>query len=372
MTDLTANVEPPIRKKWYRTKTFNLAIGCIVTFACLWWAYSMIADGRPAGEVFREIGGAFAKANYWTLPPIWFLLFLFYWIKAWRWRMLLAPLGDFRTNTLFPPVMIGFAFNNVLPAHLGEFVRVFVFSREHRQPFTPVLASVVLERVLDIIAILGLLMLGLLFVPELKNDEQIRGWVFGFSVFVCVALVGAAAYLVWTKPFVTLFEWCLSWVPLVPEGIKQKLTEMVEQGAAGLSSLKSGRLLIGLLSTSFLQWTINGLVTWLALYSFGFEVSMWVCCIVIGVTAFGVTIPSTPGYFGVIQTCFLLVMQFFTPDKAGVFAASIYYHMAQWIPVTAVGMAFAFRSGLNLSDVEEAKQDVESQGASPQVVTTNV
>ncbi len=353
--------QSPIPKKRYRTKSFTLVVGLAVTLGCLGWAYSIIADGRPASEVFSEIGGAFAQANYWTLLPIWFLLFVFYWIKAWRWRMLLAPLGDFRTSTLFPPVMIGFAFNNVLPAHLGEFVRVFAFSRQQRQPFTPVLASVVLERVLDIVAILGLLVLGLLFVPELKDDEQIRSWVFAASGIVSVALLGAAAYLIWTKPFVTLFEWCLAWVPIVPDRIKHKLTEMIEQGASGLSSLKDGRLLIGLLFTSFLQWSINGGVVWLALSSFGFDISLWVCCIVIGVTAFGVTIPSTPGYFGVIQTCFLLVLQFVTQDKAGVFAASIYYHMAQWVPVTLLGMFYAFRSGLHLSDVEEAKQEVAHQ-----------
>jgi len=360
MTDAPAPVEVPIRKKWYRTKAFNLVVSTAGTFVCLWWAYSMIADGRPASEVFSEIGGAFAKANYWTLLPMWFLLFIFYWIKAWRWRMLLAPLGDFGTSTLFPPVMIGFAFNNVLPAHLGEFVRVYAFSRQHRQPYTPVLISVVLERVFDIIALLGLLMLGLLFVPDLKDQEQIRTWMFIAAGVVSVVLLGAMAYLIWTKPFVALFEWCLKWIPFVPDGLKCKLSEMLEQGAVGLSSLKSGRLLIGVLMTSFLQWGLNGVVIALSLRSFGFDMSLWVCCIVMGVTAFGVTVPSTPGYFGVVQACFLLVLQFFTDDNDGVIAASIYYHMVQWIPVTAIGLLYFVRSGLHISDVEEAKQEAAS------------
>ncbi|MCA9108554.1 MAG: flippase-like domain-containing protein [Planctomycetaceae bacterium] len=351
----------PVRKQWYRTKAFNLSLGLGVTVGCLWWAYLVIADGRPAATVFREIGSAFAQANYWTLPPIWLLLFVFYWIKAWRWRMLLAPQGDFRTSTLFPPVMIGFAFNNVLPAHLGEFVRVFVFSRQQRQPFSPVLISVILERVLDIIAILGLLMLGLLFVPDLQQNEQIRGWMFVGAGFVSVALLGAAAYLIWTKPFVSVFEWFLQWIPFLPASLKEKLSEMLEQGASGLSSLKSGRLLAGLLFTSLLQWMINGVIISLALWSFGFHFSIWVSCIVIGVTAFGVTIPSSPGYFGVIQTCFLLVLQFFTDDKDGVFAASIYYHMAQWIPVTAIGLAYFVRTRLHVSDIEDAREEMSHE-----------
>src|SRR5688572_5401141 len=109
-------------RPWFRSKWFNLGLGQFVTFTCLGYALYVMADGQPLGLVLRQIGDAFSLANYFTLLPIWGLLFGFYWLKAWRWRILLAPLGSYPTSCLFPPTVIGFAFNNILPAHLGEFV----------------------------------------------------------------------------------------------------------------------------------------------------------------------------------------------------------------------------------------------------------
>ncbi|MBX3439809.1 MAG: flippase-like domain-containing protein [Planctomycetaceae bacterium] len=340
------------RVAWYRTKSFQLVIGVAVTCGCLWLAARVMANGRPLGDLVREIADAFSRADYRTLPVILAILGVFYWIKAWRWRMLLVPLGDFPTRVLFPPVMIGFAANNLLPAHLGDLVRVFVFARQQRQPLTAVFTSVALERVLDAIAILSLLGLGLLLTPKM-NDPGVRTTMLVVAAAICVALMGAAVYLIWTKPFVRAFEWCLGRVPFLPEAVKHKLARMLEDGAAGLASLKHRHLWIGLMFTSFLQWSLNAAVIYLALWSFGIHVSPWVSCIVMGATAFGVTVPASPGYFGVIQLCFLAVLRFFTDDTVGVGAASIYYHMVQWIPVTFTGAYFFFRTGIRISDVTE-------------------
>lgn len=340
------------RRAWYRTKTFQLILGTAVTIGCLWWAVHVMADGQPLSTFLLNLREAFKHANYLSLPLILALLYVFYRVKAWRWTMLLVPLGEFSTGSLFPPVMIGFAFNNLLPAHLGDFVRVFVFSRQQREPLSAVLASVVLERVLDAIAILTLLGVGLLFMPGME-DPRLRTTMGIVAAGICVALIGAAAYLIWTRPFVAAFEWCLDRVPLLPASFKTNLATMLEQGAAGLASLKHRHLWVGLLFTSYLQWSINVLVISLSLWSFGIRVSPLVSCIVMGVTAFGVTVPASPGYFGVIQLCFVAVLQFFTEDTVGVGAASIYYHLAQWVPVTAIGMYYFWRTGLQMAEVNK-------------------
>lgn len=342
-----------VARPWFRSKWFNLAVGLVVTFACLGYALVVMADGRPVGVVFREIGAAFAKADYWTLLPILGMIFVFYWLKAWRWRMLLAPLGLFRTSRLFPPTLIGFAFNNVLPAHLGEFVRVFVFARQSGLPKSAVLTTIAVERVFDVVAILSFLGLGLVFVPDL--DPSVRQSAFVFAGAAGLALLGAAAYLIWPARFVALFEWGLDRIPLLPHGLKQKLCDLVETGATGLESLKSGPLLTGIVVTSFIKWGINGLVIYMSLVAFDIRLSPLVSCVVLGVVAVGVTVPSSPGYFGVIQLCFLVVLRLFVTkeQEPTVMAASIYYHMTQWVPVTLLGMTYFVRSGLHVADIEE-------------------
>jgi uncharacterized protein (TIRG00374 family) len=133
------------------------------------------------------------------------VLFVFYWLKAWRWAMLLSPVGKFAPlKDLFPPMMIGFAFNNLLPAHLGDVVRVFVFAGQRDIKKTAVLSTVVLERVFDIIAILCFLGVGLFFVEGL--DESVRK---SAIVFGAVSACGVSGFSLCdlTPWFVRVAEW---------------------------------------------------------------------------------------------------------------------------------------------------------------------
>ncbi len=346
---------------WYRTKAFNLALGLLVTAGCLTWAFYVMKGEESPAAVWRQMALAFSTADYWTLPAYWVCLYLFFWLKAWRWRLLLAPMGEYRTmRDLFPPVLIGFAFNNLLPAHLGEFVRVYVFSRQHRKPMTAILSSVVLERIFDMIAILVFLGLGLWFSRDQMQldemDPRIQIGIYVFVAGVCLGLAAAFAYLVWTRQFVAIVEWCVNHVRIIPERLRDRLTAMLEAGAQGLASLHSGSLLTSIFINSMLQWFLDGLMIHLALVSFGIEVSFWVSAVVLGISAIGVTVPASPGYFGVVQICFLVALKPYVNDNVAVFSASIYFHVAQWVPVTLIGLFFFMRSGLKVADVRQARQ----------------
>jgi uncharacterized protein (TIRG00374 family) len=335
-----------------------LLLGLAVTVACLAWAFFQMTEQEDPRTVLAKIGDAFRQADYRTLPVLLALVLLFYALKAWRWALLLRPIGRFSTGQTFGPVMIGFAFNNLLPAHLGEFVRVFVFSRRYAAPKAAVLSTVVLERIFDILAILGFFFLGLAFTPDLSADAQRMAW--GFAVFVAAGLVGAIVYLAWTRPFIALVESVLAKLPLVPEGLRAKVAGLLEGGAEGLASLKSGGLVAVVGANSIVQWSINGLMMHLSLWSFDLHVSPLVSCLLLGVTAFAVTIPASPGYFGVIQAAFVLVINERTvgvANEPAVFAASIYYHISQYVLVTAVGLVYFNRQGLSVTQVEHEAAD---------------
>jgi len=348
-------------RRFYQQAWFQLTFGVLVTLGCLAWAFFSMAKEEDPATVLRKIGDAFRQADYRTLPVMLGLVLIFYWLKSWRWAQLLKPVGSYSTRQAFPPVMIGFAFNNLLPAHLGEFVRVFVFSRRYQQNFAAVLSTVVLERIFDILAILTYFFAGLAFTRGLPDDVQAMAWT--FAAVVAAALAGAAVYLVWTKPFVTLVEKLLLRFPLLPSGLRNKICHLLEEGAVGLASLKSPAQVWHIAWSSFAQWACNGLMMHVALWSFGIHVSPLVSCLLLGVVAIGVTIPASPGYFGVVQAMFLLVINQRTvgiDDQPGVFAASIYFHMSGYIPVTLLGLWFFNRTGLSVAQVQhEAEAEEE-------------
>ena len=105
-----------------------------------------------------------------------------------------------------------------------------------------------------------------------------------------------------------------------------------------------------------------------ALWSFGLHLPLHASLIVMGVTVLGVAIPSTPGFFGVVQFCFWVSLRIFGVEKADAFAASVYYHLSQYIPVTLVGLYYLSRLGLRFGDI--AREAVHKAEDEPTKVTS--
>ncbi len=323
-----------------------LVLGIAVSAGSLWYAMRD-TDTDLVLQAFRT-------AHYGSLPPILLLLLAFYWLKSIRFAQLLAPAAPLTARQLFPPVMIGFAANNILPAHLGEFVRVFVVNRQHKIPAGTVLSSIVLERIFDIFSILALFGLGVLFAPAMPENYQ-RGALLAAAAAAGVAVV-MIVYMVWTDWFVKTTAQVFRLLPVIPESFTGKILTLLRQGAIGLHSLKSAPAILAIAINSLLQWLINGYSACLALEAFDIDVTLSTGLILTGITALGVMIPAAPGYFGVVQVCFQIALQVqqIKPDPSLVLAASLSSPIVGYIAVTGTGVWCLNRAQLSLKDLQEA------------------
>ncbi|MBL8813770.1 MAG: flippase-like domain-containing protein [Planctomycetaceae bacterium] len=323
-----------------------LLLGIGVSFGCL----AVLTRNTD----FEELKQAFVNADYSTIPAMLALLLAFYWLKAIRWKWLLAPVQTFTTRELFAPVMAGFAVNNMVPAHLGEFVRVFFVRQRYGVPVGTALSTVVLERIFDVLAILALFGIGVVYSGGMPAAYQNTVQVI-LALAVC-GVVAVVAYLIWTEKFIQFTEWCFSFLPFIPKFLTVGVIDLLRRGAEGLMSLKNAKSIVLISLNSIVQWLINGLIAWIALRSFQIEVTPAAGLIVTGVTAAGVTIPSTPGYFGVIQLCFSIALQIqeTPPDPTLVLGASVYYQLTMYIPVTILGMYYLNQAGFSLRKLQDA------------------
>lgn len=96
---------------------------------------------------------------------------LSHFLRAVRWKMLLKPAG-YATDTLntFASVMVGYMANNAVP-RLGEVSRCSMLLKSDRVPFSVALGTVVLERVIDVVVMMGFI--GLVFLLEYDRLMQI-------------------------------------------------------------------------------------------------------------------------------------------------------------------------------------------------------
>src|SRR3954462_5932117 len=77
-----------------------------------------------------------------------------YALRALRWQYLLAPIGPTHFSTAFRTTVIGFAASFLLPARAGEVLRPYLLARREGLPATAAFATIILERVLDLVTVL--------------------------------------------------------------------------------------------------------------------------------------------------------------------------------------------------------------------------
>src|ERR1043166_1080490 len=78
-------------------------------------------------------------------------------IRALRWQYLLEPLGRATFANAFRATCVGFAASTVLPARAGEVIRPYFLARHENMSATGAFATIILERLLDVVAVLVLL-----------------------------------------------------------------------------------------------------------------------------------------------------------------------------------------------------------------------
>lgn len=333
-----------------------MLVGTVVTLLCLAWAVKDIDWG--------EVQQGFAQARYETIPLYLLFLVLFFWLKAIRWGWLLQPVKTLSARQVAGPMLAGFMGNNVLPAHLGEFIRVVLLGRQERISYAAVLTSVAIERILDVFAVLLLVGLGLLWVREVPTTLQQAFWGIGLLALLVVLLLVIG--LIWLKQAVALGHAVIARLPLNPQR-QQQLQHLVDSAAVGTSALKQGHLLLALIVNSLVQWGFNCAMIYVSLWSFGIRIPFAATLILLGVLVFAVTIPSTPGFFGAIQLAFVKTLAIFQVAESTAFAASIYYHLLQYLVVTTVGLVCVWQTGATLGglqhDAEELEQHPDSSDA---------
>lgn len=83
--------------------------------------------------------------------------------RAWRWQILMAPISrDISLWRTFVAILIGYAGNNLFP-RAGEVARVIAVKQDRDLPTSGLLATVVVERIIDMLVLAALFGIALLF-----------------------------------------------------------------------------------------------------------------------------------------------------------------------------------------------------------------
>ncbi|MEO5618549.1 MAG: lysylphosphatidylglycerol synthase transmembrane domain-containing protein [Candidatus Eisenbacteria bacterium] len=330
------------------SRLIKLLIGVGVSAVAVWLS---MRDVR-----LSEVWEALRHANYFGFVAVMALTLGGFWIRAIRWRSLIATPRRITTDSLFSATMIGFMANNVLPFRLGEFVRPWALARREKLSKTTLLATVVVERAVDMLTLLAILGIALLVHPISAETEAGRMTRAGAGVLVatCVVLI---AFVIALELSPKLAHAVIGWLtrPLPPKA-RARVSEMLEHFFEGLGLFRDLPRLAWVLLLSFMMFVIFALGLSTSMWALGLDVPWYGGLIMLVITAIGIMVPAAPGYIGTLNLACIAGLALFSVGKEQAVPFSWFYWASQWIPVTAVGLFYLQREGLSLKSLGEAEK----------------
>jgi len=292
-------------------------------------------------------------------------------IRAWRWRYLLAPIGPVRFWSALNSLFVGFGTSVILPARAGEFLRPYLLARWEQLSATSAFATVVLERVLDLIAVL--LLLGTFLLSVDANSGPFGGGALGgvraggalaaLSALGLLALLGVlAGHPSWLVRAVHRVE---RWLPAA----SGRLLPLVERFSLGLAAVRQPRRLLMALSLSLPLWVLIATGIWLTALAFHMTVPFIGSFLIAAILVIGVAVP-TPGAIGGFHAAFQVAVTSFygVPDDRAV-GGAIVLHAISFLPVVLIAAAIMLHEGLSLGRMREMASAVsgsaETSGPPP-------
>lgn len=331
------------------------ALVSVLAVALLGWFLRHADLGDVWGQVQRaRIGLVLLGAVFMAVT---------YWVRAHRWQVLLAPLGPTRFRTAFRTTVIGFAALSLLPARAGDLLRPYLLARQEGLSPPATFATIVLERVLDLIAVLVLLAVFVWgFADHATMSPVLRRSVEVSSV---IAGVGAVALFALTWVLASHPErigtLVFSVTKVLPRRPAVRLARLARTFSGGFAVARQPRSLVAAMIWSIPLWLALAGEVWAITAAFGIEMSFVGTFLLQALLVIGVAVP-TPGAVGSYHEAYRIgVTTFFGAPNDAAIAAAIVVHAVAFVPVALMGVLFMTQDGLSVGKLQALAGDARQK-----------
>lgn len=299
----------------------RIAAGIAISIGLGWlsargldWGLVLEAFGDVSLTMIVLAVGVFVAASY---------------LRAVRWRALFVN-GEVSTNRLFMVQNIGIGLNNLVPVRIAsEAAQLAILSIKDRVRPSVALATLGMERVLDVVASALILAIAFLFVPEMQ-DYGIYVW-------------GALAFAVLCIAIVRLLAWSgngISWIRRLP---------FLLSFAKAVRDLERERVRLAVsFALSVIYWLLVGVTAWIISISFQLSITPVTATMVIMATIFFATaIPAAPSAIGTFEFAVVYMLGLFAVSHESAFGFAVITHAVFFLPPTLMAVLFLPREGIS-------------------------
>ncbi len=284
----------------------------------------------------------------WLFPGI-IIYFIAVWMRAFRWHLFLRPIKTISVNEIFPIVTIGYMGNNIYPARAGEILRAIVLKHQHKVPVSASLATIIIERVIDGVIMLGFIILNSSEITTLPGAGEFAETVRTAALWGSVVFIGALFIFLFAAVYPERTRKILFLVieKTIPKNWRGKAQSISQKFSKGLRSLSSPIDIVIIFFVSIVIWLLETCFYWFIMLAFPFRVSFLTLMLMNGVLNLFTAIPSTPGYIGTFDAPGIAMLTAFGVDPEISASYILLLHAALWLPITIIGGLFISKVGLD-------------------------
>ncbi len=268
-------------------------------------------------------------------------------IRSKRLQYIASPIDDDITlHHLFSSTMIGYFGNGILFFRLGEVLKAYSISQGNKITASQSFGVIMLERVIDALSVLILLMVSLIWLPT--HNSTINYWITAFTLITIILTISIIFLrnINWEK-FIMLFSF-------LNEKIRSNLLSIIQKIFDGIDTIKNTNHVLGILLSTIFMWACYYYMTVLLLESCQIHIMPSGSFTMLVMGAIIIAVPALPGGLGTYEagiTYTLMLLYFLTKDEALTYA--IVSHASNYIPFLGIGSIYFIISGLRISDLKK-------------------
>jgi len=310
-----------------QVRHLRVALGSGLSLLFLWLAFRDV----PISQVVA----AFGHVDYRFVALALALVLVSPLARAARWRLLYHPdqkgLSHLR---LAEVLLIGQMLNIVVPARVGEVARIFFVGRLQGRSRARTLGTIAVEKWLDIVMLLLLLLLVPAFISLPPWFRDSRG---ALAAFV-IAFFAAALLISYGK------DWLLTLVQLLshflPESWRGRVHRAADLALGSLDVLRSPWVGLQLQGWSLIIWSLSILVNYVIFLALGLSLPFAAALFLLAVLQVGVAVPSAPGKLGVFHYLCILALGVFGLEKGAALGYAVLLYFVVFGPPSLLGALF--------------------------------
>ena len=305
-----------------------------------------LATALLAGLLWRvdvaSVRDELENATLWWLPLAFAAVLVSHWFRALRWQVFFRPMQPVSVPFLFGTAVLGVACNLTLPLRAGEVVRVQVLRRRTGLSVSSILATVVAEKLMDVVAFCSFIIVGAVLYEEAR-------FLWPLAVLYGALLAGGVFAARWLalrsgQPRPRLIS--------QPAGrVRAWLATELDAFGAGLQAFRRPAAVFKIVWTSHVAWLIEAVVYYSCGQALGLDLSPAVYLLVVVAASLAVSVPLTQAGLGVFELALTGLVVAFGIGESQAAAFAIFSHVVLALPYLVAGPLAAIAMRLSFSDI---------------------